>query len=74
MKTINLYRYVRPDGGVTVSTIQPEVEYTTLYRLIADEGMLLTNGTTKTTCTDVTDVSEWSEIVDEENNKFNEVE
>lgn len=67
MQTINLYRYTRPDGGVTVSTIQPDVEYTALYRLVADEGMLLTDGITTTSCVDTTDTSIWSEIVDTSN-------
>jgi hypothetical protein len=67
MQTINLYRYVRPDGGVTVSTIQPNVEYIELHRLVADEGMLLTDGTTTTSCVDTADVSVWSEIVDVQN-------
>lgn len=71
MQTINLYRYTRPDGGVTVSTVQPDIEYTALYRLVADEGMLLTNGITTTLCVDTEDISKWSEIVDttNENNK-----
>lgn len=67
MQTINLYRYTRSDGGVTVSTIQPDVEYTALYRLVADEGMLLTDGATTTSCVDTTDTSVWSEIVDATN-------
>ena len=64
MQTINLYRYNRPDGGVTVSTQKPECEYTELYRLIADEGMILTDGTIKTSCVDTTDASIWTEIKD----------
>lgn len=68
MQIINLYRYTRPDGGVTVSIVQPDVEYTALYRLVADEGMLLTDGTTTTSCVDITDTSVWSEIVDTTNN------
>lgn len=67
MQTINLYRYTRPDGGITVSTIQPDVEYTTLYRLVADEGMVLTDGATTTSCVDTYDVSAWSEVVDTQN-------
>lgn len=70
MQTINLYRYTRPDGGVTVSTVQPDVEHTALYRLVADEGMLLTDGTTTTSCVDTTDTSIWSEIVDTTNNNI----
>lgn len=64
MQTINLYRYVRADGGVTVSTIRPEVEYAELYRLVADEGMVLTDGVAMTSCVDTADVSAWTEIAD----------
>lgn len=67
MKTINLYRYIRPDGGITVSTVQPDVEYTALYRLVADEGMILTDGSITTSCVDVEDMSVWSEMVDVQN-------
>jgi hypothetical protein len=64
MKTINLYRYNRPDGGVTVSTQMPDGEYIKLYRLIADEDMILTDGNTKTSCVDTSDISVWIEIED----------
>lgn len=67
MQIINLYRYIRPDGGVTVSTIQPEVEYVALYRLIADEGMILTDGVVVTSCVDTNDTSVWSEIINAQN-------
>lgn len=64
MQIINLYRYIRPDGGITVSTIKPDIEYTELYRLVADEGMILTNGDQTAACVDVIDVSVWTEITD----------
>lgn len=66
MHTIPLYRYTRPDGGVTVSTVKPSGEYTELTRLVADEGYTLTNGETTTTCTDTDNPSLWSEIPDTE--------
>ena len=34
----------------------------TAYRLIADEGKVLTNGRTQTACIDTADPSEWTEI------------
>ena len=74
MQTINLYRYTRSDGGVTVATVQPDVEYTALYRLVADEGMILTDGTIKTSCVDTEDTSIWSEIVDTTNENNNSTE
>lgn len=65
MQTITLYRYTRNDGGVTLSPAAPAegVEYETRYRLVADEGMALTDGTNVTTCTDTDDPLIWTEIV-----------
>lgn len=37
-----LYRFIRSDGGVTVTPNVPEQDYTTLFCLIADEGKILT--------------------------------
>lgn len=62
MQTITLYRYTRPDGGISVSPIKPNVEYTEMVRLIADEGKTLTDGTNTTTCTDVSSTEGWTEI------------
>jgi hypothetical protein len=42
MKIITLYRFIREDGGVTVSPKEPATDYTLLLRLIADEGKVLT--------------------------------
>ena len=64
MQTIKLYRFIRPDGGVTVSTIKPETEYTELYRMVADEDMILTDGNTMTKCIDTDNHLAWSEIPD----------
>lgn len=66
MQTITLYRYTRPDGGITTSPIAPPdgTEYETRYRLIADEGMALTDGTTTTACTDTDEPAKWTEIDD----------
>lgn len=65
MQTINLYRYIRPDGGVTMSTMMPDgVAYDLRYRLIADEGMALTDGETLTYCVDVATPDGWTEIDD----------
>lgn len=64
MQIIPLYRYNRPSGGVTVSPVKPEGEYTELFRIVADDGMVLTDGENVTTCTDTTDPSAWSEVAD----------
>lgn len=62
MQIIPLYKYKRADGGITVSPRKPECEYTEMYRLVADEGKVLTDGETMTSCTDVESVEGWSEI------------
>lgn len=62
MQTITLYRYTRPDGGISVSPIKPNVEYTEMVRLVTDEGKALTDGTNTTTCTDVSSAEGWTEI------------
>ena len=67
MQTIPLYRYTRPDGGVTVSTVKPDGDYTELFRIVADEGYTLTDGTNYTSCMDTADPSLWSEVDDTEN-------
>ena len=64
MKIIPLYKYERETGQTTVSPIMPSCEYTEMYRLTADKGMLLTDGVTTTLCVDTTDTSVWSEIID----------
>lgn len=62
MQTITLYRYIRPDGGVTTSPIKPDTgDYSLKYRLIADEGKLLTDGTTVAGCVDVDSPDGWTE-------------
>lgn len=62
MQTITLYRYTRPDGGISVSPIKPNVEYTEMVRLIADEGKALTDGINTTMCIDVSSAEGWTEI------------
>lgn len=48
-----IYRYQRPDGGCTVSPVKPDVQYQVRWRLIAEEGMAITNGETTVTVIDV---------------------
>lgn len=62
MQTITLYRYTRPDGGITTSPIKPDTPFDLRYRLIADEGKALTDGTTVTACTDTDKPDVWTEI------------
>ena len=63
MQTIPLYKYARADGGVIVSPVKPDCEYTEMYRLIADEGKALTkDGVNTTACTDVESTEGWYEV------------
>ena len=57
-----LYRYQRPDGGITVSTEKPEVEYIERYRLIADDKKLITNGKESYSVIDVENTDGWYEV------------
>ena len=71
MKYIPLYRYERPDGGITVSPIKPEdTEFTEEVRLVADEGKLLTkDGVNTTPCVDVESDEGWYEVEEPEAEK-----
>ena len=63
MQIINLYKYERADGGITVSPNKPDVEYTEMYRLVADEGKVITNdGEYLTSCADVESTDGWYEV------------
>lgn len=64
MEKITLYRFNRPDGGVSVSPVKPDGDYTELFRLVADEGMVLTDGETVTSCTDTENPGAWSDVPD----------
>lgn len=64
MKTIDLYKYERDGGGITVSTIEPDKPYTTMYRLVADKGKMLTDGKAVTPCIDTETPYLWDEIDD----------
>ena len=66
MQTIPLYKYTREDGGTTVSPVKPDGDYTVMYRLVADEGMALTDGETVTYCVDTDTAEGWMEIEEPE--------
>ena len=62
MKRKTLYRYLREDGGYTISPVKPEgTAYTKRYRLIADEGKAITNGEI---ITEVIDVKSYAGLQD----------
>ena len=68
MQIKTLYRFKRADGGITVSPDKPETnDFDTLYRLIADDGkMLTTDGENLTPCKDVDNTAGWYEVPDPE--------
>lgn len=74
MQTIKLYRFIRPDGGVTVSAVKPDTDYTELTRLVADDGMVLTDGVNSIACTDTADPDKWQEVPDLGVDEMTEVE
>lgn len=58
-----LYCFEREEGKVTVSTEKPDCDYSLRFRLIADEGKVLTkDGVNFTTCIDVDSVEGWYEV------------
>lgn len=64
MRKIELYRYV-DDGTVVITPVKKRVEdVPRKHRLIADEGMELTDGVTVTECVDVPQeaVDGWYEV------------
>jgi hypothetical protein len=65
MEIKKLYKYKRKLGGVSVSPIKPNAEYTEAYRIIADEGKAITlNGVDLFGCVDVDTVDGWYEVED----------
>lgn len=63
MTRTTLYRYKREDGGTTVTTDKPSVSHTTLFRLIADSGKMLTlDGTNLHCVVDTDNVDGWYEV------------
>ncbi len=60
MEIKTLYRY----GNTIVSPVKPDGECSTLFRLIADPGMILENGEQRTPCVDVDSTEGWFEVPD----------
>ena len=70
MITKTLYRVTRSDGGIDVTPNKPShSDYTETYRLIADEGKILTDGNDTYTCIDTDEPSKYTEI-NESNEDF----
>ena len=63
MQIINLYKYIRKNGGTTVSPVKPDCEYTEMVRLVAEYNMVLTqDGENFTSCVDTSTADGWYEV------------
>lgn len=64
MKKNTLYVYTGSTGEIWSSVLLP-MDHKTMTQIIADDGMILTDGTTYTNIIDVTDTDaeKWSEVV-----------
>lgn len=62
MQKFPVYRYTRPDGGVSVSPVKPDGECIELTRMVADDGNTITDGVTVATCVDTDNPDAWQEI------------
>lgn len=62
----DLYRYVGRNGIITSLVHLEDAKYYPMYRLIADEGKMLTDGELKVKSIDifVEDLDKWTEIED----------
>ena len=63
MQIVNLYRYEREPGKITTSPVKPDdgVDYSIIYRLIADEGMAITDGSSIVECVDTISSEGWTD-------------
>lgn len=60
-----LYRVTRSDGGIDITPNEPlNTEFTETYRLIADEGMVITDGANTYCCVDTDEPEKYSEILE----------
>lgn len=64
MQKKTLYRIAREDGGTTVTPNKPTGDYTETYRLIAEDGNVLTDGTNYYVCIDTDTPEQYEEIND----------
>ena len=61
MKVIERY-CIPQEEGVMVTEEKPEGDYTVVYRLVADEGKILTDGIERVSCLDTDKTNGWTEI------------
>ena len=76
MQKVKLYRYEDENGVVTITpNARVETDTPSRLRLVADEGMLLTDGNTETPVVDILfhKADNWHEITDEEAEKLQNI-
>ena len=63
MHIVDLYRYEREPGKITTSPVKPDdgIVYSIIYRLIADEGMAITDGSSIVECVDTDSSEGWTD-------------
>lgn len=67
MITKTLYRVTRSDGGVDVTPNKPtDGVYEETYRLIAEEGMMITDGENYYCCIDTDNPNGYTEIAEDD--------
>ena len=72
MEIRTLYRIIN-NGKVTVTPIKPSHnDYTETYRLIADEGMILTDGENTFICVDTDEPNKYTEVSETSNDDYSE--
>lgn len=64
MTTVYLYRYEEAAGVVITPNRRNATDEPHGYRLIADDGYILTNGETEAPCVDTHEPDRWDEIED----------
>ena len=63
MQIKTIYRFIREDGGTTITTERPAANYTICYRIIADNGKALTlDGTVLHDVVDTDSTVGWYEV------------
>lgn len=63
MKTVTLYRTKRTDGGIDVTPNKPNSDdYTETFRLIANDGKVLTDGVNYYNCVDTDNPDSFVEV------------
>ena len=65
MTTVYLYKYEESDGVIVTPHKRNETDEAYGYRLIADDGYILTDGETETPCVDTHAPEQWDEVEDD---------